>query len=331
MANERKQKQQKREKWIVIGCGLLYGGIGRASFALEPLHKWLGGAATASFLFLIPFAMGSLVAFLGMTISDRKMLKWSLGMPSLVMGVGILASLLTGLEATFCLVVATPIMWPLCVLGAWITALIMRRLNKGRTYVTVVGLLPYLVAPIEQAIELPEKRLEIHNTVEIDASPEEVWREIASVREIQRSELPQSWIYMLGFPRPKAAVLDREGVGGIRIATFERNVSFFERVTEWKQNERLAFSIEADPAFVPANAFDQHIIVGGRFYDVLDGCYAIEPLGPQRVRLHLSSRHRLNSHFHAYAGWWSEKVMDQIQTTILGVIRNRAESGNDPT
>jgi hypothetical protein len=90
---------------------------------------------------------------------------------------------------------------------------------------------------------------------------------------------------------PIAATLDRDGVGGIRTATFERGVSFFEAVTEWSRPRKLAFTTHADPNFIPHTAFDQHIIVGGRFYDVLDGIYEIEPVYATECRLHLTSHH----------------------------------------
>lgn len=65
--------------------------------------------------------------------------------------------------------------------------------------------------------------------------------------------------------------------------------------------------------------------MGGRFFDVLDGRYEIEVLSADRCRLHLTSRHRLTTRFNGYAGWWSGQIMSEIQSTILGVIRARAE------
>jgi hypothetical protein len=97
-------------------------------------------------------------------------------------------------------------------------------------------------------------------------------------------------------------------------------------VTTWEPARALAFTIKVDPDFIPHTAFDQHIIVGGRFFDVLDGRYEIESLSPTMSRLRLTSRHRLTTRFNAYAGWWSEKIMRQIQGSILEVIRARAEN-----
>ena len=55
---------------------------------------------------------------------------------------------------------------------------------------------------------------------------------------------------------------------GIRImaATFEREVSFIEVATHYEPQRKLSFTIKADPDFIPQTAFDEHIIVGGRFY-----------------------------------------------------------------
>lgn len=316
----------RRTGWIVLGCGLLYGGAARLMFGLDALERWLGGAATMVFIWLVPFAMGSLVAFLGMSLTSNESVSyWGVGMPALTVLVGVIVSLVTGFEAAFCVLVAAPILFPLVILGGVIAALVVKKTGQGRTYVTAAVLLPYAAAPIEQAIALPEEILSIENRIVIQASPERVWEEIASVPAISRDELRGSWIHTLGFPRPIAAVLEGEGVGAVRVATFEREVSFFEVVTEWRPAETIAFSIEADPQFVPANAFDEHVIIGGRFYDVLDGRYRIEDRGDGSVVLHLSSRHRLNTHLGRYASWWSGQVMGEIQGNILHVIRQRAE------
>jgi hypothetical protein len=114
-------------------------------------------------------------------------------------------------------------------------------------------------------------------------------------------------------------------VGGVRHATFERGVRFVETVTTWEPDRRLAFSIEADPATIPAVALDEHVTVGGPFFDVLNGEYRIEPLSPGRVRLHLRSTHRLSTRFNAYSGLWTDFILSDVQTAILEVLKRRCE------
>jgi len=209
-------------------------------------------------------------------------------------------------------------------LGGILMRWIMRK-NSGNLQVSFLVLLPFLASPLEARWTQPHEVVSIRDTIDIRALPEEVWSQIASVSPITRSEIPFQAIYLLDFPRPIAAEIDREGVGGKRRATFERGVSFYETITEWNAPRRLSFSIHADPDFIPHTAFDQHIIVGGRFYDVLDGTYEIEET-PEGSRLILTSIHRLATPFNRYAGWWSRWVMNQIQGSILTVIKNRAEA-----
>jgi len=321
--------EENKQLWrvpLAIGVGLIYGLLTRLSWGYAPWQELLGTPVSASYLFLTPLVLGVLVSIVGMLIvPSRNIVMWGVLMPLLAVTIGTVVATITGLEALFCVLVAFPIIAGMAVMGGLFTTVLMRELGKKRTYFYTSGIifLPYLVAPFEQMIELPREEITITNTIIVQASPDEIWDQIASVPEIKPEEIRNSWIYQLSFPRPRAATLDYHGVGGKRIATFEREVSFFEVIDTWAPPEVLSFSIEADPAFIPANAFDEHIIVGGRFYDVLDGTYRIEPLSKDRCRLHLTSNHRLSSHFNRYAAWWSRLIMEEIQTTILEVVAKR--------
>jgi hypothetical protein len=73
---------------------------------------------------------------------------------------------------------------------------------------------------------------------------------------------------------------------------------------------------------------DQHVTVGGEFFDVLQGAYRIDPIGPTDagVTLHLESRHRVSTRFNPYARLWTDFLMADIQESILEVVRARAEA-----
>jgi hypothetical protein len=71
----------------------------------------------------------------------------------------------------------------------------------------------------------------------------------------------------------------------------------------------ISFTTDRDPA--PEMAPILHEI-DGPYFQVLDGFYRLEPLADGRVRLHLSSRHQLTTHFNAYAGIWTDAVMRDL-------------------
>jgi len=115
-------------------------------------------------------------------------------------------------------------------------------------------------------------------------------------------------------------------VGGVRHARFERGLLFIETITAWDPERSFRFSIAVDPAHTPLTTLDAHVTVGGRYFDVLEGGYRIEPLGPGRVRLHLDSQHRIATHFNLYTSLWSDALMSAVQDNILRVIKARAEA-----
>jgi len=311
-----------------VSCAilLLYVGFFRWAFA-TPWMKESGRVVSVSFIWSVPFAFGALSVGLGRwSGSDRWLVHAVLG-PTAVLTVALLICLATKIEAAICVIMGAPILYGAAIFGGLIAHWLLPRNSKDcRLYVSLAAFLPFIAAYVESSLHWPTEIKGIENTVIIQAAPETIWAEIASVAPINPEQIPNRWIYRVGFPKPIAATLDREGVGGVRTATFERDISFFETVTEWEYPRKLAFTISADPNFIPYTAFDQHIIVGGRFYDVLDGIYEIEPLSPTTCRLHLTSHHRLSTRFNAYAGWWSERIMDQIQGSILEVVRARAEA-----
>jgi hypothetical protein len=112
-------------------------------------------------------------------------------------------------------------------------------------------------------------------------------------------------------------------VGGVRHASFEGGVVFVETIHAWGPERHLAFAIDADPDSIPARALDEHVTVGGPYFDVLEGDYRIAPLPGGRVRLHLESRHRLSTRFNAYAGLWTDFILEDTQRYILEALRRR--------
>lgn len=313
---------------VTLILPLIYAGFFRWAFATAAFtHS--GGVVSMSFVFSVPFAMGVLSVAIGRWIGSDHWQFYAAVAPSLSLLLGLVICIVIKIEAAICVIMAAPILIACVMIGGLLAHWLMPRNHpSNRLYLPLIVLLPVFSAGIEGSMQWPTEIKAIENVITVDAPAEEVWKEITSVEAIDPAQLPKRWIYRVGFPRPIAATLDREGVGGVRTATFERDVSFFETVTEWDAPRKLAFSIHADPDFIPHTAFDRHIIVGGRFYDVLDGVYEIEPVSASRCRLHLTSHHRLSTRFNSYAGWWSERIMDQIQGSIMEVVRQRAEQAH---
>ena len=94
---------------------------------------------------------------------------------------------------------------------------------------------------------------------------------------------------------------------------------------EYEENKKMVFSIKANTYEIPSTTLDEHILIGGKYFDVLNGTYELEKMDEGKFRLHLYSNFKMNTTFNFYAGWWGKIIMKDIQNNILKVVKKRAE------
>lgn len=313
--------------------GVAYGIVARSIFALEDFRGWdhtngeplilSYGLMTLSFMFIVPFVIGLITAYYHDTItSSRKIAMITMPLFAIVGLIGI--SVLSGKEGIICAFMALPVFLFMALLGGFIGVRIFKR-NRSKLYMSIFAILPFLIAPLENQLGLTEKIFTEHTTIEIASTDKKVWDNITRVKEISEDENNNSLFQFMGFPRPIEAVLDTVAVGGIRKAIFARGLFFTETVTQAEPLKILAFNIEADPNSIPPKALDEHVMVGGKYFDVLEGKYEIERINDNKVILHLTSQFRLSTRFNFYSGLWSKLIMKDIQENILDIIKRRSE------
>jgi len=313
---------------VLAGAG--YALCARWIFDGQPA-PWLGttfAALSVAFLFLVPIGLGAVTVYFGSQHTQRSWLFWIV-MPwvSCTLLTAALAAL--AWEGLICIVMAAPIFLAMGSLGGLATGVLLGRRKAGTAPPVVAGLaiLPLVVFPLEQRLPPPDEERTVSTSVVIDAGREAVWRQIVRVPEIEARELPASFFHRIGIPQPREATLDRDGVGGVREASFRGGLRFHETITEWEPERTLGFTIRVAPESISEAVLDPHVRVGSAHFDVLYGRFRIEPAGGGRVRLHLLSRHRLSTLFNGYAGLWTEAVMRDIQAGISEVVKRRCEGG----
>jgi hypothetical protein len=309
---------------IAIGTGLFFALLSRFLFD-DHLGNRAGGLLTISFLLVMPMALGAITAH----FVPAEKPGWRIaGAPAITVVLFIISAFIFNLEGIICLIIIGPIFSVLAIIGAALYLSIVDWLppRRDKTLVVAFALLPFLAIAIENRFDNPDDFRRVENTVEINAPAAVVWQHIIRVAPIQATDLGHSLIDDIGFPRPVEATLTHEGVVGVRHATFERGVEFIETVDDWQPLQRLSFSIVPNTATIPPTTFDEHVIVGGRFFDVLRGTYELRPAGQGRTLLVLHSEQRLSTHLNWYAGLWTSFVMSEIQQRILVVLKQRCET-----
>jgi hypothetical protein len=306
--------------------GVLYGLFIRFGAQVKIFNSGAAFVMTSSFIFLAPMVMGFLTIRRAAVAGPVPMWLWFAG-PSATVLFTLAGVVFFKLEGLICMIMALPVLMISAIIGGVIAgASSQSKRNISSSTTACIAILPLLLAPAETYLTSPTQTRTVASEIRIHASPATVWRNIERVPAISPTELQPSWTQRIGFPRPVEATLSYEGVGGVRHASFEHGLLFIETVTDWQPDQRLAFSIKADTAAIPPTTLDEHVTIGGRYFDVLDGEYRIEPLSNGDTLLHLTSHQRLSTNFNSYAGLWSDSIMQNLQTSILQVVQHRAEA-----
>jgi hypothetical protein len=280
---------------------------------------------TVTFLFLLPSIVGSLTIYFSSEERVRKV-SFVIFAPWIPIFIFFAVALGFAIEGWPCIVMILPIFLIAASLGGMIGAYLKKRNTRNTLHITILTLLPLIAAPIESYIGANTTSYKAYTFVDINAPADVIWDNVTRVAEISATEDNGRLTNLLNFPRPVKAELNFEGVGAYREAIFTNGLVFHETVTEYVDNQKMSFEIKALPHEIPLTTMDEHLVVGGKYFDVLNGTYELQKLGENSYRLHLWSNFKLNTSFNFYAAWWANEIMKDIQNNILKIQKSRAEN-----
>jgi hypothetical protein len=309
-----------------IAIGAAYGLFIRWGAKLFPASQ-VFVVMSLSFIVLLPCAVGFTSVYVIERRQPQPVRMWLFVSSAAVM-LGISGAMLALWEGLICALMFAPIGLIAGMIGGvsagyWLRS---RRRKTSTIPMACIMILPLLINPWEGRVFASRDIRTVENVIEIEAPAAVIWQSIERVPRINPQELQPSWSHAIGFPNPVEATLSNEGIAGVRHASFEGGVLFVETIDEWEPQRRLGFSIRAQTEQIPPTTLDEHVTVGGKFFDVLRGEYVLEPLANGATRLHLLSRHRVSTDFNWYAHLWTDAVMSDLQKRILSVVKNRSES-----
>ncbi|MBS1538962.1 MAG: hypothetical protein JST20_14585 [Bacteroidetes bacterium] len=280
---------------------------------------------SVTFLFLLPSIVGALTVYFSKEENVKK-IPYRVFTPWIPIFAFVLITLVLAVEGWPCLLMILPIFLIAASIGGLIGGYFKLKKSDNKLYISILTLLPLFVSPIEQYIGANSTPYKAYTYIDIKAPADKIWSNVTRVREISE-EQDKGWLTnLLNFPRPVKAELNFEGVGAYREAIFTNGLVFHETVTEYIDKKKMSFSIKAHPHEIPLTTMDEHLVVGGKYFDVLNGTYELEKLNETTYRLHLSSNFTLTTTFNFYASWWANSIMKDIQNNILQIEKQRAET-----
>ena len=318
------EKQKLLSVLKVIAIPTLYAIVLRFLYGVD---TWAGmfNVMSKSFLFCLPTIVGALTVYFS-SKENVKSFKYNFFVPWIPIFIFMLLTLAFAWEGWACWLMVLPLFLLAASIGGLIGGYLKLRKKDNKVYISVLAFLPIFISPIETLVGAIPGTYEAYTYIDIKSTQDRIWSNVTRVREI-KEEQDKGWLTKyLGFPRPVKAVLNFNGVGAYREAKFTNGLIFHETVSEYIDKKKMVFSIKAYPYEIPSTTMDKHVVIGGQYFDVLNGTYELEKLNDITYRLHLYSHFKLTTTFNFYASWWAKWIMQDIQNNILQIVRHRAES-----
>ena len=310
----------------IIFIPVLYSLILRVIFEIDIFSDFMK-VMSLTFFMTVPFGIGILTIVFS-SVEKVQSLAYRILMPWVPIIVLCLITISFSIEGWACWIMIAPVFMLFGSLGG-ITAgyfKLKKYRKNNRLNMSLAVLLPFVLAPLEKTIIIPTATYKAYTYIDIEAPGPTIWQHVIRVTPIAKKEDRGTVTNYLGFPRPIKAELNIAAVRGIRKAVFSKGLVFTEIVTEYQPQQYMHFTISANPYDIPSTAMDEHVVIGGQYFDVLDGTYQLQRLSGKVYRLHLYSHFQLKTTFNFYAGWWAKWIMKDIQNNILHVIKTRCEN-----
>jgi len=184
--------------------------------------------------------------------------------------------------------------------------------------------IPIALGYLEGERSLTPEIITIQEQIVISSSPSEVWKQILAVKNLKHKSETTTMSQILGFPKHLKTTLDTAAVGGKRIAYYEKGLFFEEVITKYDNEKKLVLKLEIDPNKIPATVMDEHILIGGKYLDILEDTYELKKLRNGNTKLTLSSQFYINTPFNWYSKAWAKYLLSEVLNGELKKIKSNS-------
>lgn len=227
-------------------------------------------------------------------------------------------------EGIICLVMASPILLILLLLGGGIGHILCKIGIRPKSNLPVMAALPLLLLlPKPQA---NTQYSQTHKDIIIDAPVEAVWEQINHINDIKSEELGSHFIYNIGVPKPISGMTVEENNELVRKIYWEKNIHFEEHITEYIPNQKISWKFHFDQTSFPSYALDEHVTIGGEYFDLLKTSYTLSEYGANKTKLGIDIHYRLSTNLNWYAEFWAKTSLNSFSNAVLELYQHRLEN-----
>jgi len=294
----------------------------RIAFSGLPGQRF--SAMLGSFIYLAPAVCGAVTVYMAERI-ERRSWGYYIWAPWISTALFVVGTLLVFIEGIVCAVVIVPLFGVMGSLGGLAMGIVCRITNWPRPALYSFALLPLVFGAIEPQWPNPEQISSTSRTLFIAAPAERVWHELNDAQDIRPNEVGDAWAYRIGVPMPVAGVTQNTPEGRVRKVQWQKDVHFDEIITEWQPLQRVKWRYRFSPDSFPAGALDDHVVIGGHYFDLRDSAYTLTPReGGTELRIDVSWR--VSTRFNWYADRVAQFLLGDFSEHILRFYRARSET-----
>lgn len=311
-----------------ILIGALVGVLMRVVAELPGLNHVMSVMALP-FIYGTPVAVGMVTVYLAER-QRRRSWGYYLGASSLAAVLFVVGTLLIMVEGWICAVVIIPLFTVVAAIAGLVMGAVCRATHWPKPVVYGVGALPLAFSLLSGLQPAADTFGVIAQSRQIEASTEVVWQQLNNARDIRPHEVDSAWAYRIGVPLPVSGVTEETPQGRVRHSVWGKGVRFEEVIHTWEPGRHLGWSYRFAPDSFPPGALDDHVVIGGRYFDLLDTDYRLTPTAQGGTQLDMRIRYRVSTQFNFYADRVAQILLDDFSAVILNFYARRSERAAAP-
>lgn len=286
------------------------------------LASHLNALMTASFLLGVPFIIGALIAYIQNCRYAVSFIK-SLQVIAIFLAFLLVFAIVVLREGAICVAIMMPILFFGMLLGAIMMKGICHYLWKPHKAIYGIALLPFMLLPLPEKTQLHYDHVD--QSILINAPAEIIWQQLNHANNIQPKEFKPSLLYAIGVPYPVSGITKSTDAGLIRYSTWQKNIQFEEVIQQSRPNQYLSWTYRFAPNSIPKGALDDHVSIGGKYFDLKYTAFELTPINTQQTRLSLKIDYRLSTEVNFYANSVAQLMVHDFSDVILDFYKNRSE------
>jgi hypothetical protein len=309
--------------WYPLLAGAMVGMGIRLAYSGAPGGPF--SAMNISFIYLAPLAVGAVAVYVAERTARRS---WDYYVLAGIVAnaLFILGTMLIMVEGLICAVIILPLFAVYGTLGALVMGGLCRMTNWPKHGVYSFAALPLLLGVFGPHGAGDIEIGKIERRIMIQATPAAIWDQLHNTRDIKAEEVAGAWMYRIGVPLPESGVTRATPTGLERDIRMGKAIHFTQVSTEWEEHSHVRWTYRFAPDSIPSQALDDHVQIGGHYFDLIDTSYTLAPKGPGATELTISMQYRVSTQYNWYAKRVAQLLIGNFESVILDFYARRTEA-----